>query len=117
MFSCHPFVQVNKENFNNVVLKSDKIVVIEFMAEWCGACHIMAPVMNEVSKQYGKSIQIFKIDVDKEKELSTKYNVQKVPTIVIFKDGEVVDFSEGIISKKVMLNKIKILLRNESVLR
>lgn len=114
MYSCQPFVSMSDGNFTKSVLKSEKIVLVEFMANWCGACHIMAPVMNEVSKQYGNRISIFKVDIEKEKELAGKYNIQKVPTVLVFKNGEVLDIVEGIISKKVMLNKVKILFRNES---
>ena len=103
---------VDKSNFRTEVLRSKEIVLVEFFTEWSGACHIMEPVLKEVMQQYKGRLKFCKIDFDKSKGIVSKYNILKVPAILIFKDARIIEKVEGVVSKKVMLNKIKILLRN-----
>ena len=82
---------VKQDNFDEKVLKSDLPVLIDFWAEWCGPCRMVAPVVEELAKNYAGKAVIGKVNVDEERSLAQKYRVFSIPTLFIFKDGEVVD--------------------------
>ncbi len=75
------------EKFEDLI-KSDKPVLIDFFATWCGPCQMMHPILEEVAKNVGEKARVIKIDIDKNQELSSVYNVRSVPTLMIFKDGD-----------------------------
>lgn len=100
---------INKENFENEVLNSDKLTVVDFFATWCGPCQMLAPVLEKISNE-NSDLNIVKIDIDESVELAIKYQVEVVPTLVIFKGGNVVKTLEGFRSEKELLeefNKLK----------
>ena len=78
---------VTTETFEQEVLKSDKPVIVDFWAEWCGPCHAVAPVLDRIAEERGDELKLVKINVDEEQELMIRYGVQSIPTIVLFKDG------------------------------
>ena len=82
---------LKQDNFEEKVLKSDRPVLIDFWAEWCGPCRMVAPVVEELAKNYAGKAVIGKVNVDEERGLAQKYRVFSIPTLFIFKDGEVVD--------------------------
>lgn len=82
-------MKFKNENFENEVLKSDKPVLVDFFANWCGPCKMMSPIMDEIAEELGEKIKVGKIDVDESKELAAKYNVMSIPTIMIIENGEV----------------------------
>ncbi len=82
---------LKQDNFEEKVLKSDLPVLIDFWAEWCGPCRMVAPVVEELAKNYAGKAVIGKVNVDEERGLAQKYRVFSLPTLFIFKDGEVVD--------------------------
>ena len=86
--------QINKEKFDEL-LKGDKPVVCDFFATWCGPCKMLAPVMEEVSKEFEDKAVFVKVDIDENMELSTRYGIMSIPLVVIFKDGEPVAKSLG----------------------
>ena len=90
-------VNLNKENFENEVLKSDKIVLVDFWATWCGPCQMIAPVVEEIAKQ-GK-VKVGKVNVDDEQELAIEYGVMSIPTLIFFKNGNKVKEVVGFYSK------------------
>lgn len=99
-------------NFSKEVLNQKGLVFVEFHTDWCGGCHIMAPVIKELMSQYQHLMKFCKVDFETNKKITSKYNIEKAPAIIIFKDGKIVDVIKGVIPRKVMMNKVKILLRN-----
>lgn len=100
---------LNKENFENKVLNSNKLTVVDFFATWCGPCQMLAPVLEKLSKEQN-DLNIFKVDIDESVELAIKYQVEVVPTLIIFKNGNPVKTLEGFRTEKELLeelNKLK----------
>ncbi len=96
---------VSDTNFDDIVLKSDKPVVVDFFAEWCGPCKAMAPALSELATDMKDSVTVVKIDVDKSPQTAHKYNIRAMPTLLIFKDGEVAAQHTGAITQKTALAK------------
>lgn len=94
------------ENFEKEVLKSDIPVLIDFYADWCGPCKMMAPVIEELSTEYENSIKVGKLNVDEAPETSRKYKVMSIPTLLVVKNGEVVDTIVGAVSKAKVTEKL-----------
>lgn len=86
-------------NFSKDVLESDKTVMIDFWAEWCGPCRALAPVLEEVSEELSETAVVYKINVDENHELAQKYGVRGIPTLIVFKGGHPVKTSVGMQSK------------------
>ena len=93
------------ENFSDII-KSDKLTLVDFFATWCGPCKMMHPILEQLKGEMGDSIRILKIDVDDNEDLSMQYNIQSVPTLMLFKSGEVVWRQSGAKS----LNELKSLI-------
>jgi thioredoxin 1 len=91
-------IELTKENFENTI-KSDKPVLVDFWAAWCGPCRMVGPIIDEVSVEYIDKAVVGKVDVDNQHELSLKYGIRSIPTMMIFKDGEPVDRMVGVVPK------------------
>ena len=99
---------ISKNQWAHEVINSTKPVFVDFWATWCGPCNIIAPIVEEVSKEYEDKVNFLKIDVDQNRELVSKYNIVSIPTLVIFNKGEMIDQQIGMASKesiKAYINK------------
>ncbi|HOO80929.1 MAG TPA: thioredoxin [Alphaproteobacteria bacterium] len=90
-----PSVAVTDSNFDSEVLQSDKPVIVDFWAEWCGPCKQLSPVIDELAEDLGGAVKVVKVNIDEAPEAPTKYGVRGVPTLMIFKEGQVVDTRVG----------------------
>lgn len=99
--------QVNESNFNESVLNSDRPVVVDFWAEWCGPCKVLGPVLEELSGEVSDKASIVKLNVDESRELAQRYGIRGIPTLVFFKNGEVVSTLVGNQPKDVILKNIQ----------
>ncbi|SDB61184.1 thioredoxin [Flavobacteriaceae bacterium MAR_2010_188] len=95
-----------KSNFSEII-NGDKPVLIDFFATWCGPCKVLGPILEEVKEELGETAKIIKIDVDKNQELASKYQVRGVPTMILFKNGKQVWRQSGVLQKKEILEVIK----------
>jgi thioredoxin 1 len=100
---------IDEGNFEAEVTQSQKPVLVDFWAEWCGPCKMIAPVLDEIAKEKGDTVKVGKVDIDKNQNLSFKYNVRAIPTLLFFKNGQVVDQVTGMTSKKDLLGRLEAL--------
>ena len=85
--------------WDNDVLQADKPVLVDYWAEWCGPCKMIAPILDEIADEYGDRLKICKIDIDANQETPPKYGIRGIPTLMLFKDGEVAATKIGALSK------------------
>jgi thioredoxin 1 len=103
-------LEITDTNFDEIVLKSDKPVMVDFWAEWCGPCRMLGPIIEEVSKDYEGKAVVGKLDVDSNQEFAAKFGVRNIPTVLVFKDGELVNRQVGVSPKNVYTESIDALL-------
>jgi thioredoxin 1 len=103
-------IELTDANFDEIVLKSDKPVLVDFWAEWCGPCRMVGPIVEELHGDYeGKAI-VGKVDVDNNPGISAKFGIRNIPTILFFKNGEIADKQVGAVPKNTLSSKIDALL-------
>jgi thioredoxin 1 len=103
-------VEITDLNFDELVMNSTQPVVVDFWAEWCGPCRIIGPVIEELSKEYEGRAIVGKVDVDANSEVSAKFNVRSIPTVLFIQNGVVVDKSVGAVPKAILAEKLNALL-------
>ncbi len=100
------YVILNDDNFEQEVIQSDIPVLIDFWAEWCMPCKMIAPIVEELANEYKGKLKVGKLDVDSNPQVSMKYGIRSIPTLLIFKNGQPVDQIIGAVPKKVILDKL-----------
>ena len=103
-------LEITDANFDELVLKSDKPVMIDFWAEWCGPCRMVGPIVEDIAGEYAGKVVVGKVDVDANSGISTKYGIRNIPTILFFKGGNVADKQVGAVPKSALVNKLNALL-------
>ncbi len=103
-------IEVNDENFEDVVLKSDKPVLVDFWAEWCGPCRMIAPYIEDISKEFEGKALVVKCDVDNAPKTASKYSIRNIPTVAFFKEGKIADKQVGAVPKINFVTKLNALL-------
>ncbi len=101
---------VTDEKFEEEVLKSEVPVIVDFWAEWCGPCRMVAPVVKELSEEYGDKIKVAKLDVDSNPNTAVQFGIRNIPTILFFKDGKVADKQVGAVPKAMLASKLDALI-------
>lgn len=100
-------ITLTTENFQSEVLKSDVPVLVDFWAAWCGPCKMVAPIVEEIAKEYTGNVKVGKINVDDQPELASAFRIASIPTIMIFKNGKIIDTIIGYHSKDRLVQMLK----------
>jgi thioredoxin 1 len=100
---------LTNENFSREILSARQPVLVEFSTDWCGTSHIIAPIIKEMAVKFEDDIKFCKIDIDDYEETAKQYGVRRIPTILLFENGEVVDFIVGAVSREVLVKKLTLL--------
>jgi thioredoxin 1 len=97
---------IRATDFEHEVVKSDKLVIADFWAEWCGPCKMIAPLLDEIARELPDKVKIVKVDVESEPQLAQQFGIYNIPTLLFFKDGKVKEQVVGTVAKKVLVEKI-----------
>jgi thioredoxin 1 len=100
-------IELTDANFDDEVLKSDLVVLVDFWAVWCGPCKMIAPIVEELADEHDDKLKVGKVDVDNNREIAMKYGIRSIPTLMIFKDGQVVEQIIGAVSKAHLEDKLE----------
>jgi len=103
-------LEITDANFEEIVLKSDKPVLLDFWAVWCGPCRMVGPLVEEIAKEYEGKAVVGKVDVDSNPAVSGKFGIRNIPTILFFKNGEIVDKQVGAVPKQTLVNKLEAIM-------
>jgi thioredoxin 1 len=102
-------ITIDEANFDAEVTKSVQPVLVDFWAEWCGPCKMIAQILDEIAREKAGAVKVVKVNVDNNQSLSARYNIRAIPTLLLFKDGQLRDQITGMASKKDLLNRLEAL--------
>ena len=99
-------LKVNSDNFEKEVLQANQTVLVDFFANWCGPCKMLSPIVDEVAEEVS-NVKVCKVNIDEARDLASKYDIMSIPTLLVFKNGNLVNTSLGLVSKQKILDLIK----------
>jgi thioredoxin 1 len=99
-------IKLDESNFDRELTRDDKPVIVDFWAEWCGPCKMIAPLLDEIAREKAGVVKVAKVNVDESQSLSLKYNIRAIPALLFFKNGQLRDQVTGVTSKKDLLNRL-----------
>jgi len=102
-----PTIDINEVNFEAEVLKSDRPVLVDFWAEWCGPCKMLAPVLDEIAADLSRGVKVAKVNVDDNAALAARFGIRSIPTLLYFADGELRHQTVGVVSKKAIVSGLE----------
>ena len=102
-------IKLDESNFDREVTQDEKPVIVDFWAEWCGPCKMIAPLLDEIAREKADAVKVAKVNVDENQSLSLKYNIRAIPALLFFKNGQLRDQVTGVASKKDLLSRIEAL--------
>lgn len=100
-------IKLTNQNFENEVLKSDKPVLVDFWATWCGPCRMIAPIVEEIAEEYADTVKVGKVNVDEESELASMFRIMSIPTLIVFRNGKPAETIIGYRPKEEILKALK----------
>ncbi len=102
-------IELTDSNFDEIVLKADKPVIVDFWAEWCGPCRIIGPIISDIAEEYREKIIVGKLDVDNNPGVTSRFGVRNIPTVLFFKEGVIADKQVGAVPKSNLVSKLEAL--------
>jgi thioredoxin 1 len=103
-------VTLTDANFDEIVIKAEKPVIVDFWAEWCGPCRVIGPLVHEIAEEYNDRVIVGIVDVDSNPSVSSKFGIRNIPTVLFFKNGQVADKQVGAVPKGSLVSKVEALL-------